>query len=375
MSTDAGATWTTRGVVTNTAAGLDQGQFGYNTYLRADPNNADTVWVGCRDFFKSADGGVTFANLNGSFNPPYPDGPFTEAQQKVHTDQQSFAFLPGSSTTFFVGNDGGIFKTTDSGVTFTSLNSTLALTQFIGLVLHPTDGNRTYAGAQDNGTQRRTPGTSGWTEFTATGDGGKIALDPLNPTIVFAGATNGTITRNTEAGNTGTQQDVASSASFGATGSPARIGFYAPVVTNGVDSRLYSGSWQLYICSDCSTSTGLGTWTAPSATDLTKGGTDTINAIAVAKSNPNVIYTGSAEGRAMVSTDNGANWAIIETGFGRTSKNSCPLKVSKPFDLSNTNKRRVRITIFGVASLPLKSAVIASIRRVGACCSGSIPQE
>ncbi len=329
MSNDAGATWTNRGVVTNTAAGLDQGQFAYNTYLVADPANADTVWVGCRDFFRSTDAGVTFTNLNGSFQPPYPDGPFTEAQQKVHTDQQAFAFLPGSSSTFFVGNDGGIFKTTDSGATFTSLNGTLSLTQFVGFALHPTDGTRSYAGAQDNGTQRRTPGTNGWSEFTATGDGGKLAINPVDRTIIFAGSTEGKITRNTQDGTPNTQQDIAAASSFEA-GNPARIEFYAPVVTNGVDARLYSGSWRLYICSDCSTSTGLGTWTLTSQTDLTKGGNDVLTSIAVARSNTNVIYTGSRDGRAMVSTDNGANWNIIETGLPNRSITDIVVSATDP---------------------------------------------
>ncbi len=341
MSNDAGATWTSRGVVTNTATGLDQGQLAYNTYLVADPTNADTVWVGCRDFFKSTDGGVTFANLNGSFQPPYPDGPFTEGQQKVHTDQQSFAFLPGNPSTFFVGNDGGIFKTTDGGATFTSLNATLSLTQFVGFVLHPTDGTRSYAGAQDNGTQRRTPGTNGWVEFTATGDGGKIAINPVDRTVIFAGSTEGKIERNGQDGTPNSQVTIANAASFEA-GNPARIEFYAPVITNGVDARLYSGSWRLYTCSDCSTSTGLGTWTLASQTDLTKGGNDVLTAIAVAKSNTNVIYTGSRDGRAMVSTDNGANWNIIETGL--------PNRTITDISVSATDPTLVYLSVSGYGS-------------------------
>ena len=70
-STDAGATWTNRGVVSSNAGGLDPGQFGYNSYLAVSPTNANTVYVGARDIFRSTDSGVTFTNLINSFAPPY----------------------------------------------------------------------------------------------------------------------------------------------------------------------------------------------------------------------------------------------------------------------------------------------------------------
>lgn len=333
MSTDAGATWTTRGAIGTSDTGLDPGQFGYNTYLVADPTNANTVWVGSRDFFRSTDGGATFTNLNNSFRAPYNCGDcFQEDMQKVHTDQQSFAFMPGNSNTFFVGNDGGIFKTTDGGTTFTSLNTTLSLAQYYSVALHPTDATRSYAGAQDNGSQSRTPGTKRWVEFTQTGDGGKVAINPANPSIIFLGGTQGNILRNTGDGTPNSQVDVANAASFGATQDPARIDFFAPVVANGVDNRLYSGSWQLYICSNCDTSNSPNdsNWNAPSTDDLTKGGDDVLTAIAVAKSNTNVIYTGSRDGRAMRSTDNGASWTEIIAGLPNRSITNITVSANDP---------------------------------------------
>ncbi|MEP6945573.1 MAG: FG-GAP-like repeat-containing protein [Acidobacteriota bacterium] len=341
MSADAGATWTTRPPVVATGVGLDPGQVGYNSYLVASPVNADAIWVGCRDFFKSVDAGLNFSNQNGSFQPPYPDGPFSEGQQKVHTDQQAFAFLPGTETTFFVGNDGGIFKTADGGATFTSLNATLSLTQFIGLALHPTNGGITYAGAQDNGSQRRTTGTSGWVEFTATGDGGRVAINPPDPTIAYLSSTNGGILRNTETGTPGSAVSVASAASYGEGGNP-RIQFYAPLATNRVDSKLYTATWKLFTCSDCSTSAGDGTWTQTSATDLTSGGTDSVATIAVAKSNNQVIYTGSAAGRAMRSQDGGATWTNITAGL--------PDRSITNISVSTTDPTLVYLTVSGYGS-------------------------
>jgi photosystem II stability/assembly factor-like uncharacterized protein len=342
VSNDAGATFTNRGVISNMI--LDPGQFGYNTYLDASPTDPDTIYVGARDTFRSTDGGVTFTNLNNSFAPPYDPGTFTEQLQKIHTDQQAFAFEPGSSTTFYAANDGGIFKTTNSGTTFTSLNQTLSLVQFIGISLHPTDPTRSYGGAQDNGTQRRVAPGIGWTEFVG-GDGGKSVINPVDPTLVFPSFTNGNIGR--VANNaTGTQATIATTEVFGEQGDGARIGFYPPIVSNGVDPRIYSGSWRLFICSNCDNPQvnldgGLApNWTAPGGMfDQTRGGNDVLSAITVARSNLNVIYTGSTQGRAMVSTNGGVNWTDITAGL--------PNRSIRNITVSPTDPALVYLTVSG----------------------------
>jgi len=333
VSNDAGATFTNRGVISNMI--LDPGQFGYNTYLEASPTEPNTIYVGARDTFRSTDGGVTFTNLNNSFAPPYDPGDFTEQMQKIHTDQQAFAFEPGSSTTFYAANDGGIFKTTNSGDTFTSLNQTLSLVQFIGISLHPTDATRTYGGTQDNGSQRRVGGGLGWREFVG-GDGGRSVLNPLDPSMVFPSFTNGAIARVPDHGS-GTSDSIADSSVFGEMGDGARIGFYPPIVSNGVDPRIYSGSWRLFICSDCHQPNrvlGSGTpptWTAPGGMfDQTRGGNDVLSAITVAPSNPDIIYTGSTQGRAMVSTNGGATWTDITTGLPDRSIRSIAVGATDP---------------------------------------------
>ena len=345
VSTDAGATFTDRGVISNDI--LDPGQFGYNTYLEASPTDADTVYVGARDTFRSTDGGVSFTNLINSHAPPYDPGDFTEQLQKIHTDQQAFAFEPGSSTTFYAANDGGIFKTTNSGTTFTSLNQTLSLTQFIGISLHPTDPTRSYGGAQDNGTQRRVAPGIGWTEFVG-GDGGKSVINAVNPTMVFPSFTNGNIGRVTNNG-TGPSAAIATTEVFGEQGDDARIGFYPPIVSNGVDPRIYSGSWRLFICTNCDDlSRDLDggtppTWTAPGGMfDQTKGGSDVLSAITIARSNLNVIYTGSTQGRAMVSTNGGADWTDITNGL--------PDRSIRSITVSPTNPALVYLTVSGYGS-------------------------
>ena len=345
VSDDAGLTWTERGVINNTQ--IDPGQFGYNTYLTVSPTDANTVYVGTRDLFRSTDGGASFTDLTNSFAPPWPNGKYTPNGQKFHSDQQSFAFEPGSSSTFYVGSDGGLWKTTNSGATFTSLNPSLSLTQFVSLRVHPIDGTRSYGGTQDNGTQRRLVGTSGWKEFSG-GDGGPLVIDPLDPSIVFTSYTNGSISRFLSNGLTFNGK-IADADTFDESLTTPRISFYPPIVGNGVDAKLYVGTWRLFICSDCDntssvySSDNLPTWTAPGGTtDLTNGAADVLSVIAVARSNNNVIYTGSRGGRVMTSTNAGVSWTNITAGL--------PTRSITSITVSHADPALVYLTVSGYGS-------------------------
>ena len=152
-----------------------------------------------------------------------------------------------------------------------------------------------------------------WFEF-APGDGGRCVINPENPSQVFTNYYRGNLFRFNDNGRSYDRQ-IAFTDYFGEFGDNPRIGFYPPFVGNGVDSTLYIGTYRLFL----STNLG-GSWFAPGGdTDLTKGinekGVDVLSAIGVSRSNTNVIYTGSAQGRAMVTTDRGATWSDITRGL------------------------------------------------------------
>ncbi|MFL6214183.1 MAG: WD40/YVTN/BNR-like repeat-containing protein [Blastocatellia bacterium] len=304
VSINGGATWTDLG-----AQGFDTGQLGYNTYLAADPNDAKTLYLGSRDVYRSTDGGATWANLTRTFtfNGDYYD--YSPGISKAHADQHALCFVPNRAGEFYIGCDGGVYKTSNNGATFDSLNRGLTLTQFTSIAIHPNDASVSLGGTQDNGTQRRNGQNSAWYEV-ASGDGGRVVFNPLDPNVTFLTYIRGNIFRYYGSGLYFDQQ-VAFTTSFGENDSPPRVAFYPPLVSNGVDARLYFGTWRLFINED------LGwTWTAPAGDlDLTKGindkGRDVLTAIGVARANTNVIYTGSAQGRAMASTDSGATWRDI----------------------------------------------------------------
>jgi photosystem II stability/assembly factor-like uncharacterized protein len=292
VSNNSGASWTNHG-----ATGVEPGQFGYDSYIFADPANADIVYTGTGWVFKSTDGGINWKQWVG-----FP---------VVHGDQHAFAFSPPNASVIYVGNDGGLWKTLDDGNSFSSLNATLSLTQFYSLALDPTSPLYSYGGSQDNGSQVRLSNTAQW-EQAIGGDGDLCVVDLLNPSTVFL-TQNGAIQRLQNHGET-FEKTVATLGTFDEA-TNTRIGNHPPFVGNEADATLYFGTWRLFVSTDHGDS-----WTAPSGTlDLTKGvtssGADTVSAIGVARSNTKVIYTGSAQGRAMVTNNGGLTWSDITKGL------------------------------------------------------------
>jgi photosystem II stability/assembly factor-like uncharacterized protein len=308
VSTDSGQTWTNRG-----SNGIDPNQFGYNTYIYADPSNASTVYVGSRDVFKSTDSGVTWANKTGNFHESGNNWSYEPRSSNSHPDQHSLAFVGNNGNNILIGNDGGLSVSSNGGDNFTSLNATLNLSMFVSMAVHPANPAISYGGTQDNGTQRRLTNTNQWQEF-ATGDGGKVVITPNAPSTVFTTYVRGVIFRffNDTANY---DQQVASNSTFQEPENGSRIAFYAPFTSNGLDSTLYFGSYRLFISTDSGTS-----WNAPAGElDLTKGvtanGTDLLTAIGVGPANTSLIYTGSRQGRVMTSADAGRNWTDATVGL------------------------------------------------------------
>jgi hypothetical protein len=329
MSDNGGTSWTTR-----SSTGLDLGQFGYNTYIYADPSNADVLYVGGRDVYKSTNGGSSWTNLTLS-NESY-------FSALAHPDQHAFAFSSAGSNTIYIGNDGGVYKSDNAGSSFQSLNGTLSLTQFTSIARHPTDPNITYGGTQDNGTQRRLSGSNQWQDF-AGGDGGKVVVSPTNPSRVFTTVYFGRI--RSWSNNGSSQQGSTSNSTFGENVSDdlARIAFFPPLVGNGVNSTLYFGTWKLYVNSTPETNFA-GGWSAPGGTtDLTRGGTDVLSAIGVSRTDGNqVIYTGSEQGQVMVSVNGGQTWSTAMSGL--------PNRFITSISVDPTNSAIAYLTVSGFGS-------------------------
>ena len=278
VSDDAGVTFTARN-----PGSISSTQGWYDHAMAVHPTNADTVILGGLNAVRTTNGGTSFTTVT----PP-------------HVDQHFYAFA--ADGTLYAGNDGGIQRSTNNGSAWTSINGGLGVTQiYSGTSLHPTDQNIVLAGFQDNGSNLRSGST--WRNVYGA-DGGYTGLHPSQPSVMFIEWQDpGNLYRSTNSGTSFSKVGTGISTSD-------RVAFLAAYEINPSNPQE-----MLYATQRVWRSTNQGAnFTAISA-DVTTGGTERIRAIQIAKSNPQVVYIATSDGRIQVSLDGGATFAPKLTGL------------------------------------------------------------
>ena len=294
-STDGGATWTQR--IDNNFCNP---QCFYDIAIAVDPTNVDIVYLGGSPTIVSA------KSINGGTS-------FTDNNAGVHVDTHAVAVAPSNPNIVWFGTDGGIYKSTNAGLTYTPMNNTtFRATQFTGLAVHSTDPNYTIGGTQDNGTNffrvNRT-----W-HRTDAGDGGYAVIDQssTNTTTVtmyhtYFNQTNAmayarVLTTAEAEAETWTLFGCGFGGTIpnGFTCAASAIRFYAPMEQGpGTPNTLYFGSDVLYRSSDAGT-----TMLKVSQEPIQSG--QAITAIGIASQNDNIRVVGLANG-GLLGTSTGAN--------------------------------------------------------------------
>ncbi|GAA0211235.1 exo-alpha-sialidase [Saccharothrix mutabilis subsp. mutabilis] len=281
-STNRGDTWTK---ITNTGSlSSSQSTFGWwFGRIFVDPAAAQHIWVPGVPMLESSNAGTSWTSNSSSF----------------HVDQHAVAVDPRVSGRVFIGNDGGVYRSTSNG----SLNGTwtkarnLSNMQFYTVAVSQQDPTRISGGLQDNGSVRS---WAGWGQIYG-GDGLANLIDPTNHNKVYACAQNGACVRSTDGGNT--------TSSFGSTTSTRR-GWLTPVVLDPNNPAIvYYGGNRL------NRSTNSAQTFSVISNDLTHGTWATISAIGVAKSDGRVVYAGTEDGRMWVTRDTGTTWREITAGL------------------------------------------------------------
>src|SRR5262249_21615339 len=134
------------------------------------------------DLHKSTNGGTSFTTLS-----------------SPHADWHDLII---TGTRFIAGNDGGFFKSKNSGSSWTHA-VTLPITQAYALGIDPLQPLRRFMGSQDNGIVRTTTGGSTSWSNVLDSDGFRVAVDYTNSNYVYTETQYGYIFRSTNGGGNG----------------------------------------------------------------------------------------------------------------------------------------------------------------------------
>lgn len=305
-TTDAGASWTTVTTPMDNTPNVNGSHLGgqgwYNNVIAVDPSNANIVYTGGINLFKSTDGGLSWMRISDGYGAPF-----------VHVDQHAIAFDPVNPTIVYFGNDGGVFKSTNGGTSFSSMNDGLGIAQFYSGAVHPS-AELYYGGTQDNGTLKTASAGSSLWQVVFGGDGGFTAVDFTTPTTVYTEYVYLSFQKSINSGLNWTRMmtGIPTAGGSQADGTSDRCSFIAPFEMDPSNSQvLVAGTYRVY-----RTTNGATSWT-PISPDLTgAGASSTISALAIAKSNGATMYAGTSGGpfdsaKIWVTTNTGTNWTQL----------------------------------------------------------------
>ena len=196
-STDKGQTWETiiPGWNGNTAPlnNIFSQQANYAMALAVDPSDKDRIVIGGLDIWvwKAGEGVESRSYWAG----------YELSDFYVHADQHEIQFHPNDPNTIYIGNDGGVYRTTDNCESFSGLNRGYGVTQFY-TVGFSKDGF-VIGGTQDNGTQLINYENQSFPKSAVEvrgGDGGYALISHINPNIMFAESQYGSAGRSADGG-------------------------------------------------------------------------------------------------------------------------------------------------------------------------------
>lgn len=165
------------------------GQAWYDLDMAVDEQDANTVYAGGVNCFKSTDGGATWFIVShwwGDCGVP-----------AVHADLHVLEYNPHDGR-LFAGNDGGIYYTANDGSSWIEITDGLAISQTYRLGQSATDKDLVINGYQDNGTSTYTG--DAWLNVYG-GDGMECAFDYQDSRYSYATLYYGSIYRLYNHGN------------------------------------------------------------------------------------------------------------------------------------------------------------------------------
>ncbi|MCX6250079.1 MAG: BACON domain-containing carbohydrate-binding protein [Bacteroidetes bacterium] len=245
-STNSGVSFTTQSTTPNLIdyscdGSGNSSQAWYDLCIAVDPNNANILYTGGINIWKSTNSGVNWTIASHWVGSSWGE----TCAPSVHADIHSLDWSPLNGK-LYTGCDGGFYNTANGGTTWTDLSSGLAVAQVYKIGQSATKNSLCINGYQDNGTSsnsnsafttviggdgmeciidysdtnyrygeiyygdiyRRSTGTNNWNYITnnISESGGWVTpyiLHETNPNTMFVGAKNVWRSTNVKASNAG----------------------------------------------------------------------------------------------------------------------------------------------------------------------------
>lgn len=328
-SIDSGLNFSARNTITDV---FESSQAWYDLALGVSDSDAEEVYTGCLNVWKSSNGGTSFAKINSWSSPSSPS--------YTHADIHYLGFYGGN---LYAGTDGGIYVSQNGGINFTDLTATAQISQFYKIAVSKQSAANMVGGLQDNGGHAYSGGQ--WKNYYGA-DGMDTAIDPNNPNLYYGFIQNGS------------SLYISNTAGNGITGSVNSPGgqsgnWVTPLRANSA-GELFSGFDNLYILSGGSWvqqnfgSLGTGNleliYADPTNDDImyVSNGTtlyksldhginfssiyiapSNIRSISVNSNDNNIVYltTSGTNGQVLKSTDGGSTFVNITSGIPNIGKN------------------------------------------------------
>ncbi|HVC37403.1 MAG TPA: hypothetical protein VNF46_03265 [Gammaproteobacteria bacterium] len=286
----------------------------YFSGVSVDPKNPETVYVCDTVIYKSTDGGKSFLPMKGD-----PTG----------DDYHSLWIDPDNTAHMIAGSDQGVIITLNGGRTWSSWYN-----QPIAQIYHVTTDNQfpywVYGAQQDSGAVALPSSTNTgdgigmmqFTEITAGGESGYLAVDPRHPNYVYGSDYDGGVDRL----DTTTEQTQSLGPTLAYPGQYRRV-WTMPLVFSPADSKaLYFGNQKIFRTDD-----GGQHWSIISP-DLSRpepgvpSNLDAVTAVDASVKTPrrgviysiapsprkkDLIWAGTDDGLVWVTRDAGKHWANV----------------------------------------------------------------
>ncbi|MFN4300095.1 MAG: VPS10 domain-containing protein [Thermaurantimonas sp.] len=303
-STNGGQTFQVRATSPNILHSSEQGtgtggQAWYDLAIAVDPTNPDIIYTGGVNIWKSTNGGSSFS-INSHWVYTNQNVPY------VHADIHFLGFYNGA---LYAGCDGGIFRTTNGGQSWTDLSFGLNITQIYRLGTSHTHPQIIHFGSQDNGSMRRFPGGSWRQAFGA--DGMEAVIDYTTPAIAVISFQNGGLLLTMDGGNSFTTF-------MNGVNQPS--GWITPFVIHPTDPQRWlvgrRSVWETY-------DRGM-SWDT-----ISPSGNVNIGALAWSKSNPFIIYF-SRGNNLWKTTNGGGNWTLVSQSLPFQNISSIAIHPNNP---------------------------------------------